>query len=65
MILCWSQAKELARIVHNSWVCSKQQNTFSDQSVSIYSKSKIEKVTEFVEKMKKVQKEAEAVLRKV
>jgi len=36
----------------------------SRMGVDIKRKSKIEKITEFAEKMKKVQKEAEVVLRK-
>jgi len=68
----------LARIVSIDRVCSKQQSTFSNKGVSIYGelwkrtknrgdiwrKRKVEKAIEFVERMKKMQKEVGAALKK-
>jgi len=68
----------LAGVVGNSRICDKQQGTYSDKDFAIYGKlwkemrmggdirkkGKVESATEFVERMKKVHKEAEAALRK-
>ena len=67
-------------MVSNSRVCSKQQSLCSNKSITIHGKLcerelrmgvnirrkiKVEKTTEFVERMKKVQEEAKMVLRRV
>ena len=63
-------------MISNSRVCSKQQSSFSNKSIIFYSKlwkrvenrgryQKKKKVTEFAERMRQVQEEAGAVLRKV
>jgi len=65
-------------VVDNSGVCSEQSSSFSNKDITFYGqlwkgvtngadirkKGKVEKTTEFVERMRRVQEKAEATLRK-
>jgi len=79
LILCRPQAKELAIIVSIGRVHSKQQGTLNNESISIYGelqkgsknggdirkRGKVEKAMEFIERMKRVQEEVGAALKKM
>ena len=68
----------MARIASISRICNQQQSTFSNKGIPIHSKlwkgvenggdikkkGKVEKTMEFVERMKKMQEEAGAALKK-
>ena len=67
----------MARVVSNSRICSEQQSSFSNKDfmanyrrelrigIDIRKKEKVEKATEFTEKIRKVQEKSRTILRKV